>query len=86
MGVESVVVAPKDEQASRHIEAVDRSIEVDFEEANGIPTDQLPAILEQAGADPPREAPRAILLASGSEVSFSRSWVRHSVPKNRRMA
>ena len=51
MGVESIVVAPKDEQASRHIEAADRSIEVDFEEAKGIPTDQLPAILEQAGAD-----------------------------------
>ena len=51
MGVESIVVAPKEEQASRHIEAADRSIEVDFEEADGIPTDQLPAILEQAGAD-----------------------------------
>ena len=51
MGVESIVVAPKDELASRHIEAADRSIEVDFEEAKGIPTDQLPAILEQAGAD-----------------------------------
>jgi biotin carboxylase len=51
MGVESVVVAPKDEPASRHIEAADRSIEIDFEEAKGIPTDQLPAILEQAGAD-----------------------------------
>jgi acetyl/propionyl-CoA carboxylase alpha subunit len=51
MGVESIVVAPKDEQASRHIEAADRSIEIDFEEAKGIPTDQLPMILEQAGAD-----------------------------------
>ena len=51
MGVESIVVAPKDGQASRHIEAADRSIIVDFEEAKGIPTDQLPAILEQAGAD-----------------------------------
>jgi acetyl/propionyl-CoA carboxylase alpha subunit len=51
MGVESIVVAPKDEPASRHIEAADRSIEIDFEEAKGIPTDQLPAILEQAGAD-----------------------------------
>lgn len=51
MGVESIVVAPKDEPASRHIEAADRSIVVDFEESKGIPTDQLPAILEQAGAD-----------------------------------
>ena len=51
LGVESIVVAPKDEQASRHIEAADKSIEVDFEEADGIPTEQLPAILEQAGAD-----------------------------------
>ena len=51
MGVESIVVAPKDTPASRHIEAADRSIEVDFEEATAIPTDQLPSILEQAGAD-----------------------------------
>jgi acetyl/propionyl-CoA carboxylase alpha subunit len=51
LGVESIVVAPKNETASRHIEAADRSIEVDFEEARGIPTDQLPSILEQAGAE-----------------------------------
>jgi acetyl/propionyl-CoA carboxylase alpha subunit len=51
MGVESIVVAPKDEPASRHIEAADRSIEIDFEEADAIPTDQLPTILERAGAD-----------------------------------
>ena len=51
MGVESIVVAPRHEPASRHIEAADRSIEVDFDEASAIPTDQLPAILEQAGAD-----------------------------------
>ena len=51
LGVESIVVAPKDTPASRHIEAADRSIEVDFEEADAIPTEQLPAILEQAGAD-----------------------------------
>ena len=51
MGVESIVVAPKDTLASRHIEAADRSISVDFEEATAIPSDQLPAILEQAGAD-----------------------------------
>jgi acetyl/propionyl-CoA carboxylase alpha subunit len=51
MGVESIVVAARDEPVSRHVEAADRSIEVDFEEASAIPTDQLPAILEQAGAD-----------------------------------
>ena len=51
MGVESIVVAPKDTPASRHIEAADRSIEVDFDEASAIPTAQLAGILEQAGAD-----------------------------------
>ena len=51
MGVESIVVAPKGTPASRHIEAADRSIEVDFDEASAIQTDQLPGILEQAGAD-----------------------------------
>jgi acetyl/propionyl-CoA carboxylase alpha subunit len=51
MGVESIVVAPKDTPVSRHIEAADRSIEVDFDEASAIPSDQLPGILEQAGAD-----------------------------------
>ena len=51
MGVESIVVAPKDTPASRHIEAADRSIEADFDEASAIPTDQLPGIFEQAGAD-----------------------------------
>ncbi|MBW2225360.1 MAG: hypothetical protein JRF54_14360 [Deltaproteobacteria bacterium] len=51
MSVESIVVAPKDMPASRHVEAADRRIEVDFEEASAIPPDQLPGILEQAGAD-----------------------------------
>jgi NADPH-dependent glutamate synthase beta subunit-like oxidoreductase len=51
LGVESIVVAPKDEPASRHIEAADRAIEVDFAEADGIPTELLPSILEQASAD-----------------------------------
>ncbi len=51
MGVESIVVAPKHEPASRHIEAADRIIEVDFDEADAIPPEQLPWILEQAGAD-----------------------------------
>lgn len=51
MGVESIVVAPKHAPASRHIEAADRSIEVDFDEAKAIPSEQLAALLEQAGAD-----------------------------------
>ena len=51
MGVESIVVAPKDTPVSSHIEAADRRIMVDFEETSAIPPDQLPAILEQAGAD-----------------------------------
>lgn len=51
MGVESIVVAPKDEPASRHVEAADGSIEVDFDEADAIPADLLPSILEEAGAD-----------------------------------
>lgn len=51
MGVESIVVAPTGAPASRHIEAADRSIEVDFDEASAIPSAALPAILEEAGAD-----------------------------------
>lgn len=51
LGVESIVVAPKGAPASRHVEAADRSIEVDFDEAKPIPAEQLPEILEQAGAD-----------------------------------
>ena len=51
LGVESIVVAPKDEPASRHVEAADGSIEVDFDEADAIPAELLPMILEQAGAD-----------------------------------
>jgi acetyl/propionyl-CoA carboxylase alpha subunit len=51
LGVESVVVAPKNEPASRHIEAADERIEVDFAEADAIPGALLSSILEQAGAD-----------------------------------
>lgn len=51
MGVESVVVAPEDEQASRHIEAADGRIEVDFAESDAIPAGLLASILERAGAD-----------------------------------
>ena len=51
LGVESVVVAPRDEPASRHIEAADHSLEIDFDEAEGIPAAKLSVILEQAGAD-----------------------------------
>lgn len=51
LGVESIVVAPKDEPASRHIEAADQILEVEFSEADGIPADLLPSILDQAKAD-----------------------------------
>ena len=51
LGVESIVVAPKDEPASRHVEAADQVIEVEFSVADGIPTELLPSILEQAKAD-----------------------------------
>jgi acetyl/propionyl-CoA carboxylase alpha subunit len=51
IGVESIVVASKHGPASRHIEAADRTIEVDFEEAAPMPPDQLPSILDRAGAD-----------------------------------
>jgi acetyl/propionyl-CoA carboxylase alpha subunit len=51
LGVESIVVAPKGAPPSRHIEAADRSIEVDFDEASAIPAKQLLEILERAGAD-----------------------------------
>jgi acetyl/propionyl-CoA carboxylase alpha subunit len=51
LGIESVVVAPKDQPASRHIEAADRAIEVTFADADAIPADLLPAILQEAGAD-----------------------------------
>jgi len=50
MGVESIVVAPKNAPASRHVEAADRRIEVDFDEAKAIPTEQLAEIIEAAGA------------------------------------
>ena len=71
MGVESIVVAPKDEPASRHIEAADGSIEVDFDEADAIPANLLPAILEQAGADAAhlgyQGQPEMFQLASAAE-------------------
>jgi acetyl/propionyl-CoA carboxylase alpha subunit len=71
MGVESIVVAPKDEPASRHIEAADGSIEVDFDEADAIPVELLPDILEQAGADAAhlgyQGQPEMFQLASAAE-------------------
>ena len=71
LGVESVVVAPKDEPASRHVEAADGSIEVDFDEADAIPVDLLPSILEQAGADAAhlgyQGQPEMFQLASAAE-------------------
>jgi 3-methylcrotonyl-CoA carboxylase alpha subunit len=71
MGVESVVVAPRDEPASRHIEAADESIEVDFDEVEAIPVDSLPSILERAGADAAhlgyQGQPEMFQLASAAE-------------------
>lgn len=51
MGITSVVVASKDEPPSRHVDAADRSIEVELDATGSIPTDALAEILEQAGAD-----------------------------------
>jgi acetyl/propionyl-CoA carboxylase alpha subunit len=71
LGVESIVVAPKDEPASRHIEAADRVIEVEFSETDGIPPELLPSILEQADADAAHVGyqgqPRMFELASAAE-------------------
>jgi acetyl/propionyl-CoA carboxylase alpha subunit len=71
LGVESIVVAPKDEPASRHIEAADRVIEVEFSETDGIPPELLPAILEEASADAAHVGyqgqPRMFELASAAE-------------------
>lgn len=51
MGITSVVVASKDEPASRHVGAADRSIEVELDVTGAIPSEALPGILEEAGAD-----------------------------------
>ena len=51
MGVTSIVVASKDEPASRHIDAADRMIEVELDEAGAIAPDHLPRIFEDAAAD-----------------------------------
>ena len=51
MGITSVVVASKDEASSRHVDAADRSIEVELDASGSIPTDALEGILEEAGAD-----------------------------------
>ena len=71
MGVESIVVAPKNEPASRHVEAADGIIEVDFDEADAIPVELLPSILEQAGADAAHVGyqgqPEMFQLASAAE-------------------
>ena len=71
LGVESIVVAPRDEPASRHIEAADGSIEVDFDEADAIPVELLPDILAQAGADAAhlgyQGQPEMFQLASAAE-------------------
>ncbi|MGB5222547.1 MAG: biotin carboxylase N-terminal domain-containing protein [Polyangiales bacterium] len=71
MGVESIVVAPRDEPASRHVEAADRSIEVDFDEVDAIPVEALASILERAGADAAhlgyQGQPEMFQLASAAE-------------------
>lgn len=71
MGVESVVVAAKDEPASRHVEAADGSIEVELGEADSIPVELLPSILEEAGADAAHVGyqgqPEMFQLASAAE-------------------
>ena len=71
MGVESIVVAPKDEPNSRHVEAADATIEVDFDEADAIPVESLPSILERAGADAAhlgyQGQPEMFQLASAAE-------------------
>ncbi len=71
MGVESIVVAPKDERASRHIEAADGVIEIDFDEADAIPVELLASILERAGADAAhlgyQGQPEMFQLASAAE-------------------
>lgn len=51
LGVTSIVVASKDEPASRHIDAADRTIEVELDAVGAIPADALPGILEEANAD-----------------------------------
>ncbi len=45
------MVAPKNAPASRHVEAADRKIEIDVDEAEPIPSDRLSEIIAQAGAD-----------------------------------
>lgn len=51
LGIESTVVAPNSGRVSRHVEAADHRIGVDFDESDVIPADRLPEILAQAGAD-----------------------------------
>lgn len=51
LGIESIVVAPKNARVSRHVEAADHRIEIDLDEANTIAADRLPEIIDQAGAD-----------------------------------
>ncbi len=51
MGITSVVLASKDEPASRHVGAADRSIEVELDATGSISTEGLAGIFEAAGAD-----------------------------------
>jgi acetyl-CoA/propionyl-CoA carboxylase, biotin carboxylase, biotin carboxyl carrier protein len=51
LGIESIVIAPKNTRPSRHVEAGDRRIEVDVDEAEPISAEELSGIIAQAGAD-----------------------------------
>jgi acetyl/propionyl-CoA carboxylase alpha subunit len=51
LGIESTVVATKGARPSRHVEAADHRIEVDFDATNAIPPEQLAEIFVQVGAD-----------------------------------
>ncbi|MEM7434208.1 MAG: biotin carboxylase N-terminal domain-containing protein [Myxococcota bacterium] len=51
MGVTSVAIASKDEPASRHVDAADRTIEVELDATGAIPTDTLPRVFAEAEAD-----------------------------------
>lgn len=51
LGVTSIAVASKDEPASRHVDAADRTIEVELDVVGAIPAEALPAVFEEAKAD-----------------------------------
>ena len=51
MGITSVAVASKDEPASRHVDAADRTIEVGVDAVGAIPADELPRLLDETKPD-----------------------------------